>query len=361
MKSPTSDHEREANRRTFLKSGAGIATGLLAESGAEAQQPAATKKTGPLPMPTRNLGRTGYKVGIFSLGGQAAVEQPNNDKVAVPIVERALDLGINYIDTASSYGGLDEHGHWSERYIGQVMKRRRNETFLATKCEYRNRDGALRQLESSLKNLNTDHLDLWQLHNLQSDEDLKLIFGKDGALEALTHARDQKMTRFVGVTGHYRPEVLMEAIRRFPFDTVLMAINAADRHHFSFEPQLLPLALEKQMGIIGMKIPARSRLLSTWKPPSVEEQRKKSPNTPPVRTPGTITIREAMYYSLSMPVSTCIIGCDTVAHVEENVTLAREFTPLNPQQIAAISEKARPVADQGLFFRMPSPARPLRG
>jgi uncharacterized protein len=355
MKSTTSQCEDAPDRRMFLKGGGAIAAGLLLESGAEAapQQPAAPPRPAAPLMPTRNLGRTGHKVGIFSLGGQAAVEIPDNDKVAVPIIERALDLGVNYIDTSWGYGR-----GCSERYIGEVMKRRRNEAFLATKLDEGTRDGALRHLDESLKKLNTDHLDVWQIHSLSSDDDLKQIFGKDGALEAMVRARDQKMVRFLGITGHYRPDVLMEAIRRFPFDTVLMAINAADPYHYSFDADLIPLALEKQMGIIAMKIPARRNLLSAWKPPSVEEQRSRNPNTTPVTSPGTLTIQEAMQYVLTLPVSTCIIGCDSVAHVEENARIAREFTPLNARQMAALSEKARPVADQALYFRLRAPGRP---
>ena len=114
-------------------------------------------------MPTRNLGRTGVRAGIFSLGGQSALERGGNEAVAVPIVERALDLGVNYMDTSSIYGGPER---WSERYIGQVMKRRRSEAFLASKTKERTRDGSLRMLEQSLKLLDTDHLDLWQLHDI---------------------------------------------------------------------------------------------------------------------------------------------------------------------------------------------------
>ena len=114
-------------------------------------------------MPTRNLGKTGYKVGIFSLGGQAALERANNFDVAVPIIERALDLGVNYIDTSSIYGGPER---WSEQYVGQVMKPRRNEAFLATKTKERTRDGSMRMIEKSLQLLNTDHVDLWQLHDI---------------------------------------------------------------------------------------------------------------------------------------------------------------------------------------------------
>ena len=295
-------------------------------------------------MPTRNLGKTGYRAGIFSLGGQASIEQPNNAAVAVPIVERALDLGINYIDTAAQYGGTDR---WSQRYIGEVMKRRRRETYLASKTHDRTRDGSLRLLEESLKLLNTDHLDAWQLHHVTTQDDVDRIFAKGGAIEALVEAREQKMVRFLGVTGHSDPGVLLQCIRRFPFDQILMAVNAADPHHLSFQQELLPLAVEKQMGIIGMKIPARGRILSSWNPQHGSEHSWEGA----APKPGTLNMREAMYYTLSLPVSTVIIGCDTIAQLEENVKLARDFTPLNHTQLAGLTEKTEPIHRQALFFR----------
>jgi aryl-alcohol dehydrogenase-like predicted oxidoreductase len=302
-------------------------------------------------MPTRNLGRTGHKVAIFSLGGQAALERANNEAVAVQIVELALDLGVNYIDTSSIYGGKER---WSERYIGQVMKGRRSETFLASKTKERTRDESLRRLDESLKLLATDHLDLWQLHDIGVREDVEAVFGKGGAMEALVRARDQKIVRYLGVTGHYRPDALIEAIRRFPFDTILMAVNAADPHHFSFQEQLLPLAVERQMGIIAMKLPARGRLLSGWTPPLLEEQQRSWEGAVIAKTPGVLSMREAVYYSLTLPVSTVIVGCDSVEQLEQNVQLAREFTPLSAQQMAGLAERARPVSEQGLFFRFVS-------
>lgn len=300
-------------------------------------------------MPTRNLGKTGYRVGIFSLGGQAALERGHNDAVAVPIVERALDLGINYIDTSSIYGGSDR---WSERYIGQVMKRRRSEAFLASKTKERTRDASLRMLEQSLKLLQTDHLDLWQLHDLGTMGDIDEVFAKSGAMEALKEAHEQGIVRNLGITGHYRPDCLMEAIRRYPFDTVLMSLNAAEKHHYSFIHELLPLALEKQMGIIAMKIPARGRILSTWTPPPIEAQQHSWEGSGAIaKTPGTITMREAFNYVLSLPVSTAIIGCDSVQQLEENAKLAREFTPLNDSQLADLNTRTEPIAKQALFFR----------
>ena len=299
-------------------------------------------------MPTRNLGKTGHKVGIFSLGGQASIERAHNENVAVPIIERALDLGVNYIDTSSIYGGPER---WSEQYVGKVMKHRRSDAFLATKTKERTREGSLRMIEKSLQLLQTDHVDLWQLHDIGTMKDINAIFDKGGAMEALLEMHQQKVVRYLGITGHYRPDALIEAIHRYPFDTILMAVNAADPHHYSFSEQLLPLAVEKQMGIIGMKVPARGRILSSWTPPPIERQQHSWEGMVIAKMPGTINMREAMYYSLSLPISTVIIGCDSIAQLEENVQLAREFTPFSQQQMASLTAKVEPVSKQSLFFR----------
>jgi aryl-alcohol dehydrogenase-like predicted oxidoreductase len=340
------------NRREFLKLGGLAAAAVIGQTALPTVTRAASETlSNPATanaMPTRNLGKTGYRVGIFSLGGQAAVEHPHNEAVAVPLINRALDLGVNYIDTSAIYGGPER---WSERYVGQVMKRRRSEAFLASKTKERTRDGSLRMLEKSLELLQTDHLDLWQLHDVGTAADLDAIFAKGGAMEALLQARDQKLVRFLGITGHHRPDSLMDAIHRYPFDCILMALNGADKHHFSFMDQLLPLTVEKQMGIIGMKVPARGRILSSWTPPSPEQQKHMWEGVVEARGPGTLQMREAMYYTLSLPVSTVIIGLDSIAQLEENVQLARDFTPLSESQMAAISQKAEPVAKQALFFR----------
>lgn len=343
-----------SNRRSFLKTSGAMTAAVIGTAALTKLPAVAAMSAAPVDtpkreaMPTRNLGKTGYKVGIFSLGGQASIERPHNEDVAVPIIEKALDLGVNYVDTSSIYGGPER---WSEQYVGKVMKHRRNEAFLATKTRERTRDGSMRMIETSLKLLQTDHVDLWQLHDVGTMTDVNEIFAKGGAMEALLEAREQKIVRYLGVTGHYRPDALIEAIHRYPFDTVLMAVNAADPHHFSFSEQLLPLAVEKQMGIIGMKVPARGRILSTWTPPPVEQQKHSWEGMVLAPTAGTLNMRQAMYYSLSLPVSTVIIGCDTIAQLEENVQLAREFTPLSQQQMAALTEKAQPVSKQSLFFR----------
>lgn len=156
--------------------------------------------------------------------------------------------------------------------------------------------------------------------------------------------------KYLGITGHYRPDALIEAIHRHPFDTILMAVNAADPHYFSFSEQLLPLG-RKADGIVGMKVPARGRIPSTWTPPPIEQQKHMWEGMVLAPHGGTLHTREAMYYSLSLPVSTVIIGFDSIAQLEENVRLARDFTPLSQTQMAELTEKAQPVSKQSLFFR----------
>src|SRR5271156_1194683 len=218
------------DRREFLKKSGAVTAAVLAGSTLPAR--AAVNTLPSLPsnphtqttMPTRNLGKTGYKVGIFSLGGQAALERANNFEIAVPIIDRALDLGVNYIDTSSIYGGP---ARWSEQYVGQVMKRRRNETFLATKTKERTRDGSMQMIEKSRQLLNPDHVDPGQLHDIGTSTDVNDVFAKGGAIEALLEMKEQKVVRYLGITGHYRPDALMDCIHRYPFDCILMAINAA--------------------------------------------------------------------------------------------------------------------------------------
>ncbi|MGA9543707.1 MAG: aldo/keto reductase [Candidatus Sulfotelmatobacter sp.] len=347
------------NRRGFLKTGAasiaaGLSAGVIAPS---ASGEVASTENSPVAaraiqemMPTRNLGKTGFRVGIFGLGGQGALEKANNESLALQIIQRALDLGVNYFDTSAIYGGPDR---WSEQYLGKGLKGSRDHVCIASKTKERTRDAALKNLDVSLKLLDTNHIDTWQLHDVGIQEDIDQIFGKGGAIEALVQARDQKMVRHLGVTGRFRPEALTECINRFPFDTVLMGVNAADKYYYSFEKDLLPLAVEKQMGIIGMKVMARGRILSSWTPPPVEQQKRSWEGRGAIATtPGTLTKRETFFYTLSLPISAAIIGCDSVEQVEECVELARSFTPLSQAQMAALEVKVEPVAKQALFFRL---------
>ena len=315
--------EKKLNRRTFLRTGliggAGHSLALLpGRRAAAAEAPVEGK------MPRRPLGRTGHEVALFSLGGQATLEHRGSGdrEAAVAIINRALDLGVNYCDTAPLYGP-------SQDYYGEVMATRRKETFLASKTDDRSRDGSLRLLEDSLKRLKTDHLDLWQLHHIGSMDDLESAFAKGGAIEALVKAREEKTVRFLGLTGHFDPASLLAGIRRFDFDCILMALNAADRHHLPFQKELLAEANRKKMGIIGMKVPARGRLLET----------------------AGLKMKECVDYVWSLPVSTVIIGCDSVAQLEQNVALAKEFRPLSAATVAQLVERSRPTARTCAWFK----------
>lgn len=289
-------------------------------------------------LPKRPLGRTGHMVGIFSLGGQASIEIPGKEDIALDIINRAIDLGINYIDTAAAYGRqtptvprADAMGT-SERNLGQVLKYRRKEVFLASKTHDRTYDGSMRLLEKSLKQLNTDHLDLWQIHNvkLSEMEALDRITGDGGVLKAMIKARDEKMIRFIGFTGHEGPDVMNALLERYPFDNVLVAINAADKHYDPFIEKFLPNAVKAGMGIVGMKIPARDRIFANG---------------------GIITMKEAMEYVMTLPVSTIIVGIDKIAELEENIRIAQEFKPLTADQMLAIEAKTKPHYKDLLFFK----------
>lgn len=337
------------DRRNFLGTGI-VAAAAVAAGKASGQAPGVQKPAGDMPfndrtfqaMPTRSFGKTGYKTGILSLGGQATIEIAGREEESEKIIHRAIDLGINYIDTAASYGrGV------SQLNIGRVMKTRRNEVFLATKTHDRSYDGSMRLLEESLKNLQTDKLDMWQLHNITTQNQIDQIFAPDGAIKALEKAKSEGTVRFLGITGHYEPIVLLDAIRRYHFDAILMALNAADIHYLSFKNYLLPEAQKLEMAIIGMKVATRGRMLSCWTPPPLDEQ----PERLRTSKSGTISIKEALTYNMSLPVSTTIIGVDSVEQIEENVRIASEFSPLNQEQLAEIEYKTLPIVRQGLYFR----------
>jgi len=345
---------KKINRRTFLGNGvaaaAGVTVGRPFIPDAN-DNPVPYRKNDDDPfnpvtynaMPTRSLGKTGYKVGIFSLGGQATLEIKGREEESEKIINRAIDLGINYIDTAASYGqGV------SQLNIGRVMKTRRKEVWLSTKTHDRTYDGSMRLLEESLKNLQTDHIDTWQLHNVQRQEQVDQIFGPNGAVKALEKAKAEGVVRYLGITGHFEPLVLLKAIKQYPFDSILLAANAADIHYLSFKNYLLPEAQKMGIAIIGMKVTTRSRILSTWTPPPPEEQPDARLRT---SRPGTITIKEALTYNMSLPVSTTIIGVDNIAQLEENVSIASEFTPLSQSQMEEIEIKTLPVVRQALYFR----------
>lgn len=281
-------------------------------------------------IPLRKLGKTGALLSQYGLGGQGALEQPLKHDEAIAIIHRAIDLGINYIDTSAYYGtDLDAPGI-SEKYIGEVMTTRRDEVFLATKTWSRGYDGAMSDLEMSLNNLQTDKIDLWQLHSVYEGDSIDYFFGESGSLRAFEEARDQGIVRFLGITGHHTPTDMKEFLDRYPFDTVLLALNAADKYYKSFIDNLMPTAIEKGMGIMGMKIPARGRIFDMG---------------------GIIDMQEAMSYTLSLPVSSVIVGIDQIAELEENVQIAKEFVQLSAEEMLTIEEKAQPHYEYLQYFK----------
>jgi len=226
----------------------------------------------PAKMPARKLGRTGQRVPILAFGTGSRFMLYEKEDEALQALNRAIDLGITYIDTAHSYGGGK-----SEERIGKLMVTRRKEVFLATKIGARKADEAMRQIELSLKRLQTDHVDLLHIHQLASLEDLAAIEAPDGVLKAVYKARDQKMARFIGITCHADPTALKTALERHDFDCTQMALNAALARMVNqpggmkaarmpeggFEAVALPIAVRKNLGVIAMKVFGQDQLLGT--------------------------------------------------------------------------------------------------
>ena len=274
-------------------------------------------------LPTRPLGKTGVPVTILGLGGEGVLRTWGRHKEAVAVIRRALERGITYCDTAPAYSA-------SQDYYGEALGEFRKRIFLASKTHERTRDGSLRLLEQSLRRLRTDHLDLWQLHDVRNTEELDEIFGNGGAIHAIEQAKREGRVRFAGITGHHDPAVLIEAVRRYPFDAVLVSLNVADRARLSFIEELLPVASEQGLGIIGMKVLAQGRLL---------------------RPDGIATVQEALGYVLSLPISTAIVGFRSLAEIDEAAEMARRFTPFSPEEMARLEALARPFAEELSWFK----------
>lgn len=313
--------ERPLTRRQFLRWGAVFtASAVLAPLLPELVRGVAVAEDS---IPTRPLGKTGVRVTILGLGGEGILRTWGRGDEAVAVIHRALERGITYCDTAPAYSG-------SQDYYGEALGKFRDKIFLASKTHERTRDGSLRLLEQSLKRLRTDALDLWQLHDLTTVEELDMIFSKHGAIHALEQARHEGMARFLGITGHYDPAVLVEAIRRYPFDTVLVALNVADRTRLSFIDELLPVAHAQELGIIGMKVLARGALLQSGR---------------------AFTMSQALGYVLSLPISTAIVGFRSVGEVDEAIESVRRFTPFSAQEMERLEALAKPFASEANWFK----------
>ncbi|MGB3614323.1 MAG: aldo/keto reductase [Elainellaceae cyanobacterium] len=278
-------------------------------------------------MVMRSLGRTGLTLPVLGLGGSASpLSRLGAEAEAIAIIERSLELGIRYFDTAANYGP-------SEERLGKVLPAKRGEVVIASKTSARDRDRAWRQLEQSLMRLQTDYLDVWQFHALTHDWDIDTILNEgNGAILAAQEAQEQGLIRHVGITGHHNPGIITKALTRYPFDTALVPINAADKHTSEpFITTVLPVAQPQNTGIIAMKVPAYGRLFKD----------------------GLLDgMGEAMGYALSQPgVSNCIIAADTLAQLEENVAAAQGFVPLSEEAIAAIEARTANAWQDSSFFR----------
>ena len=287
------------------------------------------------PIPKRPLGRTGCEVTQFGLGGEGVLRTHGRTREAVDVIHRALDRGVNYFDSAPAYAGCLD-------YLGEALGERRKEVFVASKTHDRTRDGSLRLLDETLQRLRTDSLDLWQLHDLRTRGDLDRIFGAGGAMEAMLQARDEGRVRFLGITGHHDPQILLEAMQRFEFDTVLVALNAADVHRLSFIYTVLPEAKERMMGVIAMKVYAQGALLAG---------RTRNPLLPR----AGLTAARALGYVLSLQgVATAVIGCSTPEEVDENVRIAQSFQAFDPAAMRELEEQTASTARATTAYKSPA-------
>ena len=313
------------SRRDFLKGAAAfMVLGTAGDAPGAGQSP-------PNSLPSRRLGKTGESVSIIGFGAGARFCSIPDEDAAQALLQRALALGITYFDTSASYTrkGLER---LSEKRLGEFTKRRRTEVFLATKFDPRDRDGALKSVEKSLNLLQTDYLDLIQIHSLGDHGDLNRMGGADGAIAAVRQLKDQKVARFAGITGHNDGGAMAEALRRYEFDVVLMALNAAQSANPvaarrmepipAFEQSALPLALEKQMGIVSMKVMGQGLLVGDGA--------------------GRAPAPELLRFNLSQPVACVVIGVEQMARLEENVQAARAFVSMSEGEKQMLREKVSP-------------------
>jgi aryl-alcohol dehydrogenase-like predicted oxidoreductase len=274
-------------------------------------------------IPRRALGRTGVDVTVLGLGGEGILRTYGEEEGAYRLINRALDLGINYCESARAYSG-------SESYYGLALRERRKDVFLTSKSHARTKQGALTHLHESLTAMKTDHLDLWQVHDVRTEGDVEEIFRGGGAIEAFIEAKEKGFTRFIGVTGHHDPAVLLQCMERFAFDTVLMPVNPAEQTQGGFIRDVLPMAREKQMGIIGMKVYFRGLA---------------------ERLPWYRSMEPFLRYALSQTITNIVIGCDDVEQLEKNAGYARSFHPMTNDETRVLVGDIAPFAKQLMYYK----------
>ncbi len=275
-------------------------------------------------LPKRPLGKTGVEVTILGLGGEGILRTFGQEEEAISVIQRAIDLGITYFESARAYAG-------SESYYGMALKDRRREIFLASKSHERTADGALKYLETTLNTMKTSYLDLWMIHDVRTPKDLDLIFGSKGAIKAFEAARRNKLVRFIGISGHRNPTLLSKALDLFPFDTVLMPVNPAEPHYWSFLTDVLPKAQGKGMGILGMKTLSRGVVIKIF---------------------GAESVENFLRFAMTQPISAAVVGCETVEQLETNVRIARSFQPMPRKDQEILLGKVKSYARELMYYKL---------
>ena len=278
-----------------------------------------------LAIPRRPLGKTGVSVSALGFGGHHLGDAPNAD-VATDLVRAAIDAGVTFFDNCWEY-----HNGRSEVWMGRALKGVRDKAFLMTKVCTHGRDAelAMKMLEESLRRLQTDHLDLWQVHGVTFEDDPEKAFAKGGVIEALERAKRAGKVRFVGFTGHKDPRIHLKMLSyQFPFDTVQMPLNCFDASFRSFEQQVLPEVAKQGIAPLG---------------------RKSMGGTAAAIKKGIVTAEEMLRYAMSLPVATTIAGMESKERLEQNVKIARGFRPMPPAEMRALRARCAEMAGDGRF------------
>jgi aryl-alcohol dehydrogenase-like predicted oxidoreductase len=279
-----------------------------------------------LVIPTRLFGKIGPAVTQVGLGGEGTLRTFERSPDALSVIKEAALQGITYFDSAKAYAG-------SEGYYGEFWREHlslRSRIFQTSKSAARSLDGATRELSQTLTNMGLHHLDLWQIHDIRTREDIERIEGPNGALEAFVEARDAGLVRFVGVTGHYNPEILLHAVKNWPVDAVLMPVNPAEAVLGGFLDDVMVAASDRGLAIIGMKVLGGSHYISTE---------------------AGITPELLLRFALSKGVTLAIVGCSSPREVQALARVGREFEPLTPEEETRLVDEFRPRARRLAFYR----------
>jgi predicted aldo/keto reductase-like oxidoreductase len=278
-------------------------------------------------VPYRTLGNTGEKVSCVGIGGYHLGMQ-SDPQESIRIIRTALDEGINFLDNCWDYNGGE-----SEIRMGKALRDGyRQKAFLMTKIDGRTKQGSARQIDESLRRLQTDHIDLLQFHEVIRDTDPERIFAVNGGMEAVVEAREKGKLRYIGFTGHKSPDIHLKMLdtafaHKFTLNTVQMPLNLMDAHYDSFEKNVLPVLVKHDIGVLGMKPMGDSLIL-------------KSKTVEPV---------ECLQYALNLPTSVVITGCDSLPILQQALKVARGFRPLSQEQVTALLAKTEKAAQTGEY------------